>query len=207
MAMAMIIGITGRAGSGKDTVADILVQKHGFVKIAFADPMKRFCKEVFAFTDEQLWGPSSTRNKPDLRYPKGDGSCLIPRHALQQLGTEWGRACYPDVWVDYALRVANRLLNYPTRGYDPATWPDWTGKYPPTSGVVISDVRFPNEMRRLRASGAHIIKTTYDSGQNVSSNHESERYFDTLEADATIPPDADLDTLPDLVTMILRDFR
>ena len=203
----MIIGITGRAGSGKSTVADILVRKHGYVSLAFADPLKRICREVFDFTDEQLWGPSSARNKPDLRYPRGDGSWLSPRHALQQLGTEWGRACYPDVWVDYTLRVATLLLDNPTIEYNPTTWPEWAGKHSPTHGVVISDVRFPNEIHRLRASGAHIIKTTYDSGQNIGSNHESERHFDSLEVDATISPDVDLDTLPDLVTMILKDFR
>lgn len=64
----MIIGIAGRAGSGKDTVADLLVRDHRFVKIAFADPLKRICKKVFDFTDEQFWGPSSARNGPDKRY-------------------------------------------------------------------------------------------------------------------------------------------
>lgn len=66
----MIIGLSGFAGAGKDTVADILRDKHNFVKLALADPLKRICRDVFAFTDAQLWGPSSERNKPDLRYPR-----------------------------------------------------------------------------------------------------------------------------------------
>ena len=116
----MIIGLLGVAGSGKDTVADIFVRDHNFVKVAFADPLKRICKDVFAFTDEQLWGPSEKRNAPDERYLRrkienefldhiGD-EYLTPRFALQQLGSEWGRNCYPNVWVDYALRVAKTLL-------------------------------------------------------------------------------------------------
>ena len=75
----MIISITGCledshgnrriAGAGKDEAAKVLVQ-HGFVSVAFADIMKRWCKELYGFTDEQLWGPSEDRTKPDERYPK-----------------------------------------------------------------------------------------------------------------------------------------
>ena len=53
-----LLGICGKAGSGKDTAAAYLIEKHGFVKLAFADPLKRFAKGVFGFTSEQLWGPS-----------------------------------------------------------------------------------------------------------------------------------------------------
>lgn len=67
----MIIGLSGQAGSGKDFVADLLVQHHGFTKIALADPLKRICQEVFEFSDEQLWGRSEERNKPDGRYFTG----------------------------------------------------------------------------------------------------------------------------------------
>lgn len=76
----MIIAVTGVledshgnrriAGAGKDEVAKVFV-KHGFVSVAFADIMKRWCKELFGFTDEQLWGPSEERAKPDERYPRG----------------------------------------------------------------------------------------------------------------------------------------
>lgn len=77
----MIVGITGlhqdtekkrqTIGAGKDAAAARLIEKHGFVRIGIADHLKRICKEVFQFTDEQLWGPSEMRNKPDRRYPRG----------------------------------------------------------------------------------------------------------------------------------------
>lgn len=77
----MIIGITGlhqdveknrqTIGAGKDAAAARLIEKHGFVRIGIADRLKRICKEVFEFTDEQLWGPSDMRNAPDKRYPRG----------------------------------------------------------------------------------------------------------------------------------------
>lgn len=66
--MSKIIGISGKAGSGKDTVAEYLVDHHGFVRMALADEMKRFAKRVFLFTDEQLWGPSESRNGVDARF-------------------------------------------------------------------------------------------------------------------------------------------
>lgn len=71
----MIVGLSGQAGAGKDTVADFLVEHHGFVKIALADPIKRAAMEWWDFTEDQLWGPSEMRNKPDERYPRGWKLC------------------------------------------------------------------------------------------------------------------------------------
>ena len=66
----MIIGIVGNAGAGKSTLAAIIKDLvPGAVDIALAGPIKRFCKEVFDFTDEQLYGPSEARDAPDERYP------------------------------------------------------------------------------------------------------------------------------------------
>lgn len=188
----MIIGLSGPAGCGKDTAADFLVKNHGFVKVALADPLKRFCMEVFNFTEEQLWGPSEKRNEPDKRYPRQhewvseggrvarcsicgadtegeDKQCyLTPRHALQQLGTEWGRNCYNNVWVDYALRVAEKLLNpdpvlkpyyrqaegilYTTA---PGQKPEFGG---PIRGVVIPDCRFINEFDAVHEADGRLTR-------------------------------------------------
>jgi hypothetical protein len=189
----MIIGLCGLAGSGKDTVADFLVNNHEFVKVALADPLKRICKDVFYFTDEQLWGPSAERNKLDERYPRkptreefidGDrAEFLTPRHALQQLGTEWGRSCYNNVWVDYALRVADTLK----RGgfyYDAKSGirflshvqmqSDWVrGK----SNVVISDVRFFNEVDAINNKGGRVWKIERPGAglQGAAAAHASEK--------------------------------
>lgn len=66
--MTPIIIIGGGAGSGKDTVAEILCQGRNGVAIAQADEMKRFAQQVGGFTSEQLWGPSTMRNAEDLRF-------------------------------------------------------------------------------------------------------------------------------------------
>ncbi len=65
-----IIGLSGLAGSGKDTAGKFIVNKYSFTQVALADPMKRFCMEVYGFDENQLWGESEQRNMPDGRFPK-----------------------------------------------------------------------------------------------------------------------------------------
>ncbi len=183
-----LIGVTGQAGSGKDSAADYLVRTQGFTKVALADPLKRFCREVYDFSEEQLWGPSSARNAPDKRYvretnlrhawmaredpgPNGVRLCeqcgmtteevdwgsecvvyLTPRYALQLLGTEWGRTCYPNTWVDLMIRTSRAILDegYSYTGprglhHDPTK--------PRAQGVIVTDVRFYNEFDAIRSQG------------------------------------------------------
>lgn len=52
----MIIGLGGAAGSGKDSAAHYLVERHGFEQVAFAEPLKAGCEALFAFNPEQLHG-------------------------------------------------------------------------------------------------------------------------------------------------------
>lgn len=234
---AMIIGITGYAGSGKDTIADILVRDHGFGKVAFADPLKRICKEVFDFSDEQLWGSSSKRDEPDLRYPRFEGNLgtpaqalaqwphyLTPRYALQQLGSEWGRHCHKDVWVNYAMRIADALLSRSKQpdpspgvalapsaaiiGYDPRVGilTGFRGVYRGVTGIVIPDVRFPNEVAALRRRKAVIWRATHGDRQRGgagASLHESERHIDAITPDVYVGGDGPLEELPAVVAALL----
>lgn len=65
-----MICISGYSGTGKDMVAGHLVREYGAVQTGLADPAKRHMADLYGFTEEQLFGPSSARNKGDLRYPK-----------------------------------------------------------------------------------------------------------------------------------------
>lgn len=154
--MGIIIGIMGQARSGKDTTAEYLAKHHKVVRIGLADPMKRFCKEVFDFSDAQLWGDD--RDKADTRYFRGNidpstlsGNYLSPRYALQTLGTEWGRDCYHSVWIEYGLRIADELIN---GGYAEYTAKDGLIKKEKDvgicPGVVFSDIRFINEYQAIK---------------------------------------------------------
>jgi hypothetical protein len=213
----MIIGIAGKAGSGKSTIADYLVKNHQFVAVSLADPIKRICRDVFDFSEEQLWGPSEKRNEADQRYPRfplnpltmakevhGDQvgeyrdteagrvfvpRYLTPRHALQQIGTEWGRDCYPNIWVEYTLRMAKKIMyrqEHKTHHmyYDPR----W-GLYPwnessmkPIKGVVIPDVRFENEVAALTASDAKVWRIHRSNAglAGAAGQHQSETELDSI---------------------------
>lgn len=228
----MIFGISGKAGSGKDTVADLLVKEFGFVKVGLADPLKRICKEVFDFSDEQLWGPSEKRNEPDPRYRRKpalakrlgelivediqdltdqevfqvvDGVYLTPRYALQQLGTEWGRNCFDNVWVNYAIRVANALeknqiLYSTTRG---PLWGKGGSNIKAPAGVVIPDVRFKNEVDGLKRAGAVLIRVKRPNAglEGAAATHASEAEQDGIPDDAF---DIILDNSGDLIELHLK---
>jgi len=169
------IGKVGSAGAGKDTVADILVAYHGFVKVALADEIKRIAARLWGFSAQSLWGPSELRNIQDERYPlkrpmrvefNGDTeglndyrvhldayeACpfLTPRRALQQIGTEVARSIDPDVWIRFAIANANKLLGGASYTQEHGIQ---KGISMPCSGVVISDVRFPNEVKGIEKVG------------------------------------------------------
>lgn len=166
--MSLIIGLSGQAGVGKDTAADYLVKKYGFVKIALADGLKRAAKEWYGFSDTQLWGPSEERNKPDLRYPIPGKGHLSPRTALQALGTEVGRSIWQDTWVVYTLNIAKRVLSGSVaynqkRGAYPHSWP-LRALGPKPTGVVISDVRFKNEIQAIQNFGGVVVRLRREIG-------------------------------------------
>lgn len=75
----MIIVLCGVRGSGKDTIGDILRERHDFNKEAFANPLKEMVKHAFpAFTDEDLYGPSKNRERPFKEYPRTDQVYAYP---------------------------------------------------------------------------------------------------------------------------------
>ena len=82
--MGVLIGISGVAGSGKDTTANFFVSEFDFLSISFADPLKRICMEVFDWDENSLWGPSPERSKPDGRYlrPAGVSYPVTPRGSV-----------------------------------------------------------------------------------------------------------------------------
>lgn len=183
----MLLGVSGFAGSGKDAAANFLVEDFSFCRVALADPLKRIARDVYDFTDDQLWGPSQSRNAPDRRYPRPCKLCggagdkvpssqesmepcfgchgeqvtyLTPREVLQKLGTEWGRECYPNTWVDLCIRTAKKLLESPDAHYSQrhGFWQEAVDDASQIQGVAIPDVRFRNEMKAIKEAGGKIIR-------------------------------------------------
>ena len=130
----MIIGICGLIGSGKGTVADILVDYHNFQKISFADKLKDGVAAVFGWDRAMLEGDTDRsrlwREKVDEFWTKETGREITPRLVLQEFGTDCMRnGFYDAIWVSLVKKhmVENPHINY-----------------------VIPDVRFPNEMSMIR---------------------------------------------------------
>jgi hypothetical protein len=219
----MIIGICGLSGSGKDAAGKFLVERHGFVRVAFADIMKRICMEVFDFTEEQVWGEG--KNVPDKRYPRAGfhpigpeqrigktgmvaqeiipSECLTPRLALQKLGS-WGRECYPDVWAEKALRDANTILDKCV-DYNKLVGPvhAFSRDY---DGVVITDVRFKNEIAAIKKAGGKVVRILRPGHMEPKWNHASETEqleVGNEEFDYILHNDGDLEELADRISYLM----
>lgn len=217
--MSAIVAILGNGRAGKDTIADYLVQHHGFVKIALADPMKRFCREVFDFSTEQLYG--NERDKPDPRYPRPPyrvGShpdtevmvtpYLTPRYALQTLGTEWGRDCFDNVWINYAIRVANMVIK--GHHYDAVRGVSGAPIYgrQPVGGVVFSDLRFLNEVSAMSRAGAILARVRRLGLAPLAGveGHQSEAEQKTIPDEAFDVVIDNNGTIEDLHQQVLRQI-
>ena len=150
MTTPRIVAISGVAGAGKSTAARALIDLRGFVACDLATPLKAICRDVYGFSDAQLWGPSEMRNEIDPRWG------FSPREALQKLGTEWGRALHPDTWVRACLRECAKVER-----------------------AVIADARFRNELQAVRDAGGVIVRLKRGLDASRSS-HASEAEQTTI---------------------------
>ena len=140
----MIIAICGLIGSGKDTIADYLQNIHQFRRESFAHTLKDAVAAVFGWDRELLEG--RTRESREWRETvdawwatRLDMPDLTPRWVLQYWGTEVARkGFHDDLWI---ASLENKLRN---------THDD----------IVISDCRFPNEIRAIKAAGGVVIRVT-----------------------------------------------
>lgn len=159
----MIIGICGLIGSGKGTVADILVEE-GFIKLSFADALKDGVAAMFSWDRAALEGdtPNSRewREIPDTFWTQETGKEISPRLVLQLVGTECMRNGFFDgIWVSI---VKQKLLQNPN-----ANW-------------VIPDTRFPNEINMIHSIGGKVWRVK--RGQDPD-------WFEPLRENNIVPTD------------------
>lgn len=161
----MLVGLIGKAESGKSTAANYLVSRYGFSTWSFASELKRVCSELFGLTDDQY--TTEGKHRVDPRYG------VTPRKILQFIGTDCFRTICPDVWVN---RLGALLDRY-----------NMSMPYPPD--CVIEDVRFANEVRMIRGRGGVIIKMVRLDHKALSGSeakHASEIEMDQIVPDKTI---------------------
>ena len=137
----MIIGVCGFIGSGKDTIADYLVNFHGFRRESFANSLKDAVAAVFGWDRTMLEGRTKQarewREQRDEWWSSRLGMEITPRHVLQYWGTEvCRRGFHDDIWI---ASVENKLR---------------TSK----DDIVISDCRFPNEIKSIKSAGGLVVR-------------------------------------------------
>ena len=90
-----LIGICGKAGSGKSTASQFLVKEYGYEEVSFAATLKRMLAA----------GGMAEPFDRDLKEAKVEGFDFTWRKAAQTLGDEWGRQCLdPDIWVKLSMQ-------------------------------------------------------------------------------------------------------
>lgn len=155
----MIIGFVGFIGSGKDTAADYLVNFHGFRRDSFANTLKDAVAAVFGWDRTLLEGRTAEsrawRDQVDFWWSNRLGKQITPRWVLQHWGTEVLRNNFhDDIWI---ASLENRLRKT-------------------TDNIVISDVRFPNEIKAIHNANGLVVRVKrgpdpdwYQDAANVNS--------------------------------------
>ena len=154
----MLIGFSGKKGSGKSYFADYLVNNKLFIKLSFASPLKEITKILFNLSDEDVKDPI----KKELINPKFNAS---PRELMQWLGTDIMREEFNkkfnysgSIWIDSVKDKVKTLLD-------------------DNKDVVIDDVRFQNEVDMIHSLGGIVINLRNDLDNtlnNSTSTHSSE---------------------------------
>jgi hypothetical protein len=205
----MIIGFVGFIGSGKDTAADYLVNFHGFRRDSFANTLKDAVAAVFGWDRTLLEGRTKEarewREQVDPWWAERLGMpTLTPRWILQYWGTEVCRnGFHDDIWI---ASVENKMRKT-------------------TDNIVISDVRFPNEIKAIHNAGGkviwvqrgelpswHIMAGKANNGDTFAAEklkalgvHASETAWVGKDIDYTIQNNSSIDDLFEQIKNLVED--
>lgn len=171
--MIHYIGIGYRKQQGKDTFADMMIgygisRGRSVTKISFADPLKKFCMEVFGLTYEQCYGTDEQKNSitkvtaRDIGMPHSSissdgakcwsGHCLTARQVLQYFGSEVMRKHVPGIWVNAPFRK----------------------EFKDGTVVILPDCRFPDEIEAVVNHGGLTICVDGRTDAPTGDGHQSE---------------------------------
>ena len=155
-----LIGISGKMGTGKTTLAKMLLERlPGRLKrVAFADLLKQEVSEKYGIPLEWCYSEEGKSKTVD----NGTWEQWTVRELLQWYGTEFRRAEDPDYWVKAMLHELDMLEIH--NGYD---------------GVIIDDVRFPNEADLVKNNDGYLIRIAPYVGWDKPSDHASETALDS----------------------------
>lgn len=173
-----LIGISGLAHTGKDTLANFLKEKRKEIVIeSFATPIKEIMVNYFGFTREQVYDQK-------LKEIEDKFWNITPRKLMQLIGTEMFRKNFRyDVWVKV---FEKKILNNPNNFF------------------VVADVRFNNEAEMVIRNNGIVIKILRNSDNVVNVSHESEKGIDENLVHIFLDNNGDLNDLKKNANIILN---
>jgi hypothetical protein len=172
----MIIGLSGYARSGKDTVANILVERYGYKRVAFADPIRDLLYDVDPFVDRNIslkslvdeYGWDVAKSYPEVR------------RLMQDLGLSARRLFGESFWLHQA-----------------------TKSFATSDKVVVADVRFVNEADTLRQNGGQVWRVERP-GTEAVNEHISEHALANYNFDNVITNSSSLEDLELLIKIRMQ---
>lgn len=179
--MPKVIGLSGYAQVGKDTVAQVLVQKYAFERIAFADSIRNFLYEVDPIVGQVANEPIYLSKLVDRDGWEVAKQSPEVRRLLQRTGVAARNQWAKEFWISQALK---KMFPAGPRQY------------------VVTDVRFPNEAEAIRLLGGEIWRVTRGDSKAVNS-HVSESALDNFKFDKVIENNGTIKDLEQLVVSLL----
>jgi hypothetical protein len=167
-----IIAFTGKAGCGKDTAANILVDNYGFTKMSFAASLKDAVSSIFSWPRDMLEGITQEsrewREQKDEWWSNRLSMEITPRKILQTWGTDLCRdKFHQDIWIASLEKKLIDLHN--------------------NSNIVITDCRFENEAAIIRKLGGKIIHIQRDIDNTQETlKHSSESGLNLTPTDIMV---------------------
>ena len=203
--MYKYIGIVGYAGSGKDTLAEMIRQQHPeYINFKFAGKLKEFCSELFDIPMEVF---ESQKLKNEERYFKYNGfvsylekfreSCdsvlsikgglITERLAVRSMEvfeaswSEYGLPEFPATPREILQKIGTDVFR---DHYSDTIWVDTIDK---ADKAIVTDVRFPNEAEKIKESGGILVRIVNVKQKNQEiMNHPSEKHIEDIECDYVI---------------------
>jgi dephospho-CoA kinase len=165
MTKPTVIALLGRAGSGKTTASQLLVDHYGAQRVSFAAPLKKLAMRLWDFAPHQVYGDQRDKERVDDRYG------FTPREAMQRLGEGARQELGLNVWIQACFNNIGDAFQK-KQG----------------SLFVIDDLRYPNEAEALHESGvfnSYIIKLVCSDSHQMDAkfaDHPSERGVDEVDS-------------------------
>ena len=186
MSRPLLIGITGSKSNGKDTIANYLVLRYKFLSTSVAKPLKDAVKPLFCFSEEQL-------NDPVLKETIDPRWGVSPRTVLQKLGTDIIREhisiILPGIGTNFWVKRLEMELDKLAQ-----------------EKVVVSDIRFPNEIDMIKRRGGIVIAVERNNVGNGTDKHKSETSIDFSQANIVIQNNSSLKDLYEKVDVFMKTF-